>query len=241
MTQATSRMIGTAGWSIPKDIANSFPREGSTLSRYAQRFPCVEINTSFYRSHRPTTYARWRASVPASFRFAVKLPKTISHVKRLIDVEHELCAFLDETSELGGCRGPLLLQLPPSFAFDAETVEGFFALLRGTYGGDFVIEPRNSSWFVDAFMTLLHWYSTSLVIADPSQGFMPSMAPSAFRYFRLHGSPRVYYSAYQDTQLHELRDRLVKGADRCWIIFDNTASGAAAGNALDLMAMIADA
>jgi len=206
------------------------------LYRYAQRFRCVEIDTSFYRSHRPATYTRWRDSVPSDFRFAVKLPKVISHAKRLVDVEPDLRAFLDETSELGDCRGPLLLQLPPSFAFDAATVERFFALARDAYSGDLVVEPRHSSWFAGDFTTLLRQYGMSMVVADPPQGRVPASTSNDLRYFRLHGSPRIYYSAYQKTELCELCVRLAETAGACWVIFDNTASGAAASNALDLAA-----
>src|SRR5690349_12428290 len=67
--------VGCAGWSLPKEHADRFPAEGSHLERYAACFPAVEINSSFYKPHRPTTYARWAASVPPDFRFSVKVPK----------------------------------------------------------------------------------------------------------------------------------------------------------------------
>lgn len=239
MTTGLSPLIGTAGWSIPRDVAERFPAEGSTLARYASRFPCVEIDTSFYRSHRPATYARWRESVPARFRFAVKLPRTISHLKRLIDVEAEFQAFLSETAELGDRRGPLLLQLPPSFAFDRAAVEAFFNVVRRAYSDDFVVEPRHPSWFDGAFAALLQRYSMSVVVADPPRGGTLPQAATYLGYFRLHGSPKVYYSAYDDVQLRELRDRIARAAGKCWVIFDNTASGAAARNGLDLQAMVA--
>ena len=67
--------VGCAGWAIPSQHAHAFPAQGTHLERYAQRFTGVEVNSSFYRSHRPTTYARWAASVPDPFQFAVKMPK----------------------------------------------------------------------------------------------------------------------------------------------------------------------
>ena len=75
--------IGCAGWTIPTEHSAVFGGEGTHLQRYASRFSCVEINSSFYRPHRTTTYARWAASVPDNFRFSVKLPKTITHEQRL--------------------------------------------------------------------------------------------------------------------------------------------------------------
>src|SRR5256885_13730988 len=77
--------VGCAGWSVRADHASHFPAEGSHLQRYAGRFAAVEINTSFYRPHRPATYARWAASVPSDFRFSVKVPKEITHKRRLVD------------------------------------------------------------------------------------------------------------------------------------------------------------
>src|ERR1700704_2848059 len=97
-----SVFIGCAGWSIPKQHASRFPPTGSHLERYAARFSAVEINSSFYRPHRPDTYARWAASVPAAFRFAVKVPKTITHEHRLKNVRRILTPFIDSVTGLGG-------------------------------------------------------------------------------------------------------------------------------------------
>ena len=106
--------IGCAGWSIPKEHGDRFPEEGTHLARYAARFPAVEINSSFYKPHRPTTYARWAASVPADFRFSVKVPKVATHERRLVDADDVLDSFLAEATQLGDKLGPLLVQLPPS-------------------------------------------------------------------------------------------------------------------------------
>src|SRR5579875_3870002 len=86
--------IGCAGWSLPKEHSDRFPADGTHLVRYAARFPAVEINSSFYRPHRPATYARWAASVPADFRFSVKVPKAATHERRLVDVNDVLDGFL---------------------------------------------------------------------------------------------------------------------------------------------------
>src|SRR5919106_6889056 len=93
--------IGTAGWSIPKEHAAPFPATGSHLERYASVFNAVEINSSFYRPHRPATYERWAASVPEGFRFAVKIPKAITHERRLNEAGDHLDRFLSEAQGLG--------------------------------------------------------------------------------------------------------------------------------------------
>ncbi len=92
----TSTRIGTAGWTIPKECADAFPLEGSGLERYAAVFSAAEINSSFHRPHRASTWENWRDSVPGNFRFSVKLPKTITHERRLVDCEELLKAFLDQ-------------------------------------------------------------------------------------------------------------------------------------------------
>src|SRR5690349_23923685 len=115
--------VGTAGWSIPARFADAFPGTGSHLERYARRFDAAEINSSFYRPHRPETYARWAASVPDGFRFAVKVPREVTHRRRLAGAADVLDRFLGEAGALGEKLGPLLVQLPPSLAFDAATAE----------------------------------------------------------------------------------------------------------------------
>src|ERR1700760_3747408 len=96
-----SRHIGTAGWSIPKAQRERFGAGDSILARYAARLNAVEINSSFYRPHRPATYARWAAAVPQNFRFSVKLPKAITHERRLEDCGDLLDRFVAEVTGLG--------------------------------------------------------------------------------------------------------------------------------------------
>ncbi len=131
--------VGCAGWSLPKEQSDRFPSEGSHLARYAVRFPAVEINSSFYKPHRPDTYSRWAESVPADFRFSVKVPKVISHERRLVDANDVLDRFLGEATELGDRLGPLLVQLPPSLSFSADIAGRFF-------GGSGTDTTETSPW-----------------------------------------------------------------------------------------------
>lgn len=149
--------VGCAGWSIPDLGRTLFPAEGSGLERYAARFRAVEINSSFTRRHKPSTYSRWAASVPESFRFAVKLPRQIKHVSRMSNLA-SLDDFLAESGALGDRLGPLLAQLPPSLAFEARTAGPFLAALRDRFGGLVGCEPRHSSWFTrEADVLLPQW------------------------------------------------------------------------------------
>ena len=127
---AVPLLVGCAGWALASKDGSSFPGEGTHLERYARVFPCVEINSSFYRSHQEKTYLRWADSVPEAFRFSVKMPRTITHELRLQKCEVPLRAFLNEVAALGAKLGCILIQLPPSLALDVKTARGFFSLLR---------------------------------------------------------------------------------------------------------------
>lgn len=238
----TGPRIGTAGWTIPRAVADAFPDEGSGLQRYAARFDAAEINSTFYRSHKPDTYARWVASTPPGFRFAVKLPRGITHDARLVDVEDHVAAFRAEALQLEDRLGPLLVQLPPSLAFAPVTHGAFFAILRTAWPDPVVLEPRHASWFEPEADAMLRAHCIARVAADPARhpdAGRPGGWPG-FAYWRLHGSPRMYWSAYDDAALAALAESLTAGPPReTWCVFDNTASGAAAANALSLQALVA--
>ncbi|AQR73171.1 DUF72 domain-containing protein [Sphingomonas sp. LM7] len=228
--------IGTAGWSIPRAEADRVPGAGTHLQRYGQRLNAAEINTSFYRPHRPATYARWAESVPDDFRFAVKLPKAITHKARLVDCEDLLARFAGEVAGLGTKRGPLLVQMPPSFAYPGDVAERFFDMLDELVGGPVVVEPRHASWYVPEVDAMLAERRIARVVADPpvpEAARMPGGWPDLL-YIRLHGAPRVYWSSYDAAQIDALAARIAESDVETWTIFDNTASGAALGNALDL-------
>ncbi len=235
--------VGTAGWSLPAEHCGHFGAGASILARCATRLNAVEINSSFYRPHRPATYARWAASVPADFRFAVKMPKAITHERRLVDAEALVERFLDETAALGTKLGPLLVQLPPSLDFDPRIVRAFFAALRARFGGAVVCEPRHASWFTDCAGEVLTAARIGVAAADPARvpGAERPGGDPGIAYFRWHGSPRIYYSNYESGRLAVLAARLREartvGAD-VWCIFDNTAAGAAAANALEMREML---
>ncbi|MCW2949442.1 MAG: hypothetical protein JWN41_455 [Thermoleophilia bacterium] len=215
--------------------------KASALARYSRRLPGVEINSSFHRSHRPTTWARWAATTPSGFRFAAKLPRTITHDARLrIDAETTplLDRFLLEFAELGARRGPVLVQLAPSLAFDRPAADAFFTALRARWPGLVGCEPRHPSWFEpDADATLIE-HEVARVAADPARvasAAVPGGWPG-FAYLRLHGSPRMYYSEYDEAFINDVaahvRELAAGAADTVWCVFDNTAAGAALGNAL---------
>lgn len=245
MTQANPAppRIGCAGWSLPRAMWPHFPAEGSHLERYAARFDTAEIDSSFHRPHRVQTYARWAEATPEGFRFAVKLPQRITHELRLAGAMPAFEEFRAQVAGLGGKLGCLVVQLPPSLAFDAVTTRSFLAALRRRHAGPVALEPRHRSWFAPAAEGLLARFEIARVLADPVL-FDAAAAPGGWPglvYLRLHGSPRRYWSAYDAALLARLADRLRRareeGAD-CWCIFDNTAGGEAVGNALALQRLL---
>jgi uncharacterized protein YecE (DUF72 family) len=229
--------VGTAGWTIPREHANAFPEPGSHLVRYAQSLNCVEINSSFYRPHMRKTWERWATTTPPNFRFAVKVPRTITHTAKLINTGALLQTFLEQTTGLGEKLGPLLIQLPPSLAFDEGTAHEFFTMLRELHTSSAVLEPRHATWFTPAVDRLLRDFEIARVAADPAKASPLAGKPggwSGLHYFRLHGAPRTYYSDYPETFLTALGITIRNPSIDTWIIFDNTALGHATANALRL-------
>lgn len=241
--------VGTAAWSVPRVAAELFPAQGSHLQRYAQVLDCTEVNTSFYRSHKRETYEKWAGQTPSNFRFAVKLPRQITHEGALRAARKPLQQFLGECSGLGRRLAVLLVQLPPSLPFETRIAARFFALLAELHGGAVVCEPRHASWFEPRAERLLIAAHVGRVGADPAPHAGASIpggwlgddgnGAGAVVYHRWHGSPRTYWSSYDETWLaaRAVESRRWSPTADCWFIFDNTASGAAAANAVRFRAM----
>jgi uncharacterized protein YecE (DUF72 family) len=232
--QAMRAFVGTAGWSVPAPYRDRFPQAGSQLARYAALLRAVEIDSSFLRPHQRKTYARWAASVPPAFRFSVKVPRAMTH-----GPEHpglSAARFLDEVAGLENKLAVLLAQLPPSRAYDAVWARALFDALAPA-GARIACEPRHASWFTPQADAALKAQGVLRVAADPPRadgGGRPGGATD-LAYWRLHGSPRTYYSDYSEEQLESVAARLRPGD---WCIFDNTAALHAMGNALYLAGRI---
>jgi uncharacterized protein YecE (DUF72 family) len=235
--------IGIAGWAMPGALSDKSPGRHSHLEQYSQYFNAVEINSSFYRPHRRHSYKRWAANVPASFRFAVKIPKLITHERRLVDCAEQVSAFLHSVAGLDEKLGVLLLQLPPSAAFDEPVVREFLELLTKQTTAKLVCEPRHPSWFGSTAEDLLTRFGVARVSAHPVPRGCPDKVTenSGLVYLRLHGAPRMYYSAYSPEFLAGISSHIALGGHgETWCIFDNTAEGAAWTNARSLLELISD-
>lgn len=240
-------LIGTAGWSIPRSSKHRFDESDPTetqLQRYAHTLPAAEVNSSFYRPHERTTYERWAAATPQAFRFSVKLPRSITHTARLEKTQPLLAEFAQQAAGLGTRLGCLLVQLPPSLALDTAIADRFLRAMRSLWSeAAIALEPRHASWFTEEGDALLAYWRVARVLADPvrtAAGAMPG-GWGGLIYCRLHGSPRAYYSSYEPSLIRALAQRLSAAAleaKSVWCIFDNTASGAACDNALDLQQLL---
>lgn len=233
--------IGTAGWGIPKPQVDKFQVSGSGLQRYASRFAIVEINSSFHRSHRPETWTRWGDETPDSFRFSAKLPKEITHARKLQDCSELIEKFLDEAVHLGHKLGAVLVQLPPKLEFDPVPCADVFVQLREAVDAAVVCEPRHPSWFTPRVDDFLVAHRVSRAAADPAISPVAAVPGGwdGLAYFRLHGSPVIYRSSYAD-RIDEIGGTLLaSSAKDVWCIFDNTASSAATQNALAVLKVTA--
>jgi uncharacterized protein YecE (DUF72 family) len=230
--------IGTAGWNVPAFLSDTFPAGGSHLERYATRMNCVEINTSFYRSHQAKTYARWAHSTPEQFRFAVKLPQAVSHAEALHFDEAHLAQFFQEVIGLGEKLAVILVQFPPSLEFNTTEAATLFDMIRRFTSVPIACEPRHESWFTENVDSWMAEREIARVAADPAR-VAAAAEPAGWGgivYLRLHGAPRIYYSDYDEAALnvYASRIRALVSCRSVWCIFDNTAAGAALGNALTL-------
>jgi uncharacterized protein YecE (DUF72 family) len=197
--------LGTSGWSYADWEGTLYPEglpAGARLAEYANHYATVEIDSTFYGTPRTSTVERWREVVPEGFLFAAKFPQEITHEKNLVGCEEAAEAFVRTMSALDDCLGPLLLQLPPSFAVEGMAVlEDFLAELPQGYR--YAVEVRHKSWLGSDLATMLGEHGAALTLIDYPR--MPRMeqATAGFVYIRWLGDRREFPSGHT----HAKRDR----------------------------------
>ncbi len=235
--------IGTSGWAYRHwGEGHFYPEKLRTyeqLAFYAQHFGTVELNVTFYRYCRPSTYEKWRDTTPAGFVFAAKVHRDVTHRRRLVEVAEPLGDMLAAAQQLGAKLGPLLFQLPPSFQADAQLLADTLALLppgiRSTW------EPRHRSWFAEETYRVLRETNAALTIADSPRYACVEEVTADFVYIRLHGHDKMYASSYTDQQLAEWASKVRRWLDEgrdVYVYFDNDVEGAAPPNARTLQALL---
>lgn len=190
--------VGTSGWQYRHWRDRFYPPGVPTkrwLEFYAERFATVELNASFYRLPERATFTGWRERTPAGFRFAPKLSRYLTHLRRLRDPAEPVARFLERVSGLGDRLGPVLLQLPPNLTADpaalAATLAQFPPEVR------VAVEPRHDSWWTDPVRAVLERHRAALCWADRAgRPVTPGWRTADFGYLRLHegaATPRPRY------------------------------------------------
>jgi uncharacterized protein YecE (DUF72 family) len=185
-------LAGTSGFSYKEWVGAFYPEKlpaKAMLEHYATRLPIVEINNTFYRMPNAATIQGWRAQVPDSFRFAIKAPRRISHLKRLRDCGPELKALLTAVASLNPCLASLLVQLPPHARCDVASLDAFLGEVPAATRVAF--EFRNPSWHVPAVFDLLQARNAALVQSESDDTFELLPWTADWAYLRLR---RVDYS-----------------------------------------------
>ncbi|HEU4760201.1 MAG TPA: DUF72 domain-containing protein [Dehalococcoidia bacterium] len=237
--------IGTSGWHYGHWRGAFYPQglpPRQWLAFYAARFPTVELNASFYRQPRATTWDLWRNTAPQGFLFAVKANRFITHIKRLADCEGPLQRFLDGARRLGDRLGPVLYQMPPSFHRSEENVErleAFLPLLPPDLLHAF--EFRHKSWFGDDTAEQLRRHGIAFCSFDMVGFECPLAATAPYAYLRFHGSEARYASNYTDGMLEGWAARLNhlgREVDQVFVYFNNDAWAFAVANAARLAELL---
>ncbi|HWL94762.1 MAG TPA: DUF72 domain-containing protein [Phycisphaerae bacterium] len=179
--------VGTSGYSYKEWKGSFYPKDLPTkqmLHYYAERFPTVEINNTFYRMPTPSVLEAWAADVPADFKFVLKAPQRITHFQRLKDVSESVSHFLNVAGTLHEHLGPLLFQLPPNMKKDAARLCELLATLPAQRRA--AIEFRHSSWFDNEVFDLLRSHQTALCIAEAEDDLeVPFVSTANWGYVRL--------------------------------------------------------
>ncbi len=238
--------VGTSGWTYKHWVGPFYPRgtkQRDFLEYYAQQFDCVELNATFYRLPGEKMVGGWADRTPEGFSFCPKLSRLITHQKRLAGTGDLLQRFLDRLSPLQGKLGPVLIQLPPSLAFEQGPVEEFGQLIGEIAPQwQFALEARHRSWLDEQAVDTLAAHGIGWVIADSGDRFPYQEEVTAnFVYLRFHGPEELYASAYTDEQLSNYADKaaswLARGLD-VWAMFNNDTEAYAVRNALLLHELV---
>jgi uncharacterized protein YecE (DUF72 family) len=216
-------LAGTSGFSYDGWMGTFYPEDlpaSGRLAYYATRLPAVEINNTFYRMPKPELLAGWAKQVPAGFRFALKAPQRITHIKRLKEVDGEIKFLLGAARQLGGALGPVLYGLPPNLKKDVPRLAAFLALLPSDVRAAF--EFRNATWLDPEVFALLMSAGAALCVADDEKGTTPLEPTAPWGYLRLRRED------YTEADLAAWAEKVrAAGWDEAYVFFKHEEAGAA--------------
>lgn len=214
--------VGTSGFSYSAWKGSFYPDklpQKKMLGYYGERFSTVEMNNTFYRLPGESVFSSWGEQVPAGFRFVVKAPKRITHLKRLNDVEDETHALLETSAVLKQRRGPLFFQLPPNFRKDVPRLKALLKLIGKK--SPVAFEFRHESWFDDEVFDCLRAMSCALCTADTDEMPCTKLVSTA-----MWGYVRLRREKYTDRQLRDWVKR-IKSQDwsEAYVFFKHEETG----------------
>jgi uncharacterized protein YecE (DUF72 family) len=218
-------LTGTSGFSYPAWRGSFYPAKLSTtkmLAYYAGKLDAVEINNTFYRMPRPALLERWAAETPPAFRFALKSPRGITHMRRLVGADDMVARLAKEARALGDRLGPILFQLPANLRKDLGVLEAFLATWTAAAGRlRAAFEFRDESWLTDDVYAALARHDAALCVADSEELATPLIATANWGYLRLRRQD------YGKTALRRWAERLKKQRfGDVFVFFKHEAEGA---------------
>lgn len=234
--------IGTSGYYYPGWIGQFYPpdvKSSEFLDYYQNYFNTVELNSTFYHMPKKTTMKNLKRKLKEDFVVSLKMNRTITHIKRLQNIENELQIFFDSVSELGTYLGAILVQLPPSLKLNVALLNTFLELWPKRY--QYAIEFRHNSWLDESIFKLLKDYNVAFAVSHGDNYPFLKIETAAFSYIRLHGPKELYASSYSKSELKEwatyIKQINEKGLNT-FVYFNNDFYGYAVKNATSLQKLL---
>lgn len=225
-------LVGTSGFVYPHWKGIFYPEglsEPGWLAYYAQRFPVVELNVTYYNLPERETFRRWRRGAPAGFTFVVKGSRYITHMKKLKDAGEPVSNLMSAASGLGDEFACVLWQLPANFRANVGRLEEFCGVLaRRARKVRHAFEFRHDSWFTDDVYAVLRERGHALAIAHSDRWPRAEVITAPFTYLRFHGGETTHDSAYTRAEIESWAAKasswLAEGLD-VYAFFNNDAHG----------------
>jgi len=239
----TQYFIGTSGWSYPHWQGLFYPQElpqSKWFEHYSRIFSTVEVNATFYRTFKDTTYQKWYQRAPSNFRYVLKAHRIITHRKYLQNAEEEIKDFSRKADLLENKLGMILLQLAPQTPYEPERLKKVLLLFSNPT--KVAVEFRHKQWFTQEIQDLLRELGTTICSVDSPKLELIDWLTSNQAYIRLHGRKRWYRYDYSTQELQEVatlaQDMSKRGAETIYIYFNNDFEACAPHNALTLMELL---
>ena len=236
-------LVGTSGWVYEHWKHRFYPEKlpkSKWFSYYATQFSTVEVNATFYRAFQDRTYQKWREQAPPGFRYVLKAPRLITHLKLLVGVEEEIGEFWRSASILEDRLGLILLQIAPQTPYDPGRLRR--AILAFGDPSRVAVEFRSSRWETEETYALLQELHSCYCNPDSPQQHLAGRLTSETGYLRMHGRSRWYSYDYTEGELQEIasimQDMVRRGANTVYAFFNNDFESYAPQNARRLMEML---